>query len=160
MFRKYAQLDPYERHKHLINEFLLKRPGDTKYLKRDDTKDKKDIDVIRENHRFLWDDSLSAAAAESWEQRLAKKYYDKLFKEYTICDLQRYIENKVLQSASSNVLILHIIKHQVINTFFYPDSIAMAYRARGRYWKRSISLREQNLYKRCRPKNLGSKFCL
>jgi protein FRA10AC1 len=29
------------------------------------------------------------------EKRLAKKYYDKLFKEYCITDLSRYKENKV-----------------------------------------------------------------
>lgn len=29
------------------------------------------------------------------EQRLAKKYWDRLFKEYCICDLSRYKENKV-----------------------------------------------------------------
>lgn len=31
----------------------------------------------------------------TWERRLAKKYYDKLFKEYAITDLSRYKENKV-----------------------------------------------------------------
>lgn len=30
----------------------------------------------------------------TWEKRLAKKYYDKLFKEYCIADLSRYKENK------------------------------------------------------------------
>jgi len=29
------------------------------------------------------------------EKRLAKRYYDKLFKEYCIADLSRYKENKV-----------------------------------------------------------------
>ena len=28
-------------------------------------------------------------------KKLAKKYYDKLYKEYCICDLSRYKENKV-----------------------------------------------------------------
>lgn len=32
---------------------------------------------------------------ESREKKLAKKYYDKLFKEYCIADLSRYKENKV-----------------------------------------------------------------
>jgi Folate-sensitive fragile site protein Fra10Ac1. len=49
--------------------------------------------VIRENHRFLWDDDDTP---ESWEAKLAKKYYDKLFKEYCICDLSKYKENKVI----------------------------------------------------------------
>jgi len=30
-------------------------------------------------------------------KRLAKKYYDKLFKEYCIADLSRYKENKVFE---------------------------------------------------------------
>jgi protein FRA10AC1 len=62
------------------------------------SQDKRDIDVIRENHRFLWDEE---EIPESWEAKLAKKYYDKLFKEYCICDLSRYKENKVMSSSSS-----------------------------------------------------------
>jgi len=57
------------------------------------SRDRQDIDVIRENHRFLWDEDDTP---ESWEAKLAKKYYDKLFKEYCICDLSRYKENKVI----------------------------------------------------------------
>ncbi|KAJ3050278.1 hypothetical protein HK097_008766 [Rhizophlyctis rosea] len=34
-------------------------------------------------------------ADTSWEARIAKKYYDKLFKEYCIADLSRYKEGKV-----------------------------------------------------------------
>lgn len=50
------------------------------------------MDVVREHHQFLWspDDE-----PDTWEKRLAKKYYDKLFREYCICDLSRYTENKV-----------------------------------------------------------------
>ncbi|KAL9694251.1 hypothetical protein quinque_013536 [Culex quinquefasciatus] len=53
--------------------------------------DKTDHDVIRENHRFLWE----GETVDSWEKELAKKYYDKLFKEYCIADFSRYRENKV-----------------------------------------------------------------
>lgn len=49
--------------------------------------------MIRENHRFLWDDEEKEP--EEWEQRLAKKYYSKLFREYCICDLTRYKDNKI-----------------------------------------------------------------
>ncbi|KRT84733.1 hypothetical protein AMK59_1567, partial [Oryctes borbonicus] len=68
------------------------KPGDTRYLERDASKDKKDIDVIRENHKFLWDEDDKP---ESWEEEFARKYYDKLFKEYCIGDLSRYKENKI-----------------------------------------------------------------
>lgn len=87
-----ARLNPYELHKHLFNEYYLKKPGDTKQLERDKSKDKTDLDVIRENHKFLWEPS---DAPDTWEKQLAKRYYEKLFKEYCICDLGRYKENKV-----------------------------------------------------------------
>lgn len=48
--------------------------------------------MIRSNHRFLWDDDTEP---EDWENRLAKKYYSKLFKEYCICDLSHYKDNKI-----------------------------------------------------------------
>ncbi|XP_017782623.1 PREDICTED: protein FRA10AC1 [Nicrophorus vespilloides] len=87
-----SYMNRYDVHKMLINEYVLKNPGDTKFLQRDTSKDKRDFDVIRENHKFLWDESDST---ESWGQRFAKKYYDKLFKEYCIGDLSRYKENKI-----------------------------------------------------------------
>ncbi|XP_052861878.1 protein FRA10AC1 homolog [Anopheles cruzii] len=89
--RNLAHLNPYELHKHLINEYILTKPGATKLLERDSSRDKTDHDVIRENHRFLW----HSEPVDSWEKELAKKYYDKLFKEYCISDLSRYRENKV-----------------------------------------------------------------
>lgn len=91
---KYSNLNPYELHKHLINEYMLQKPGDTKLLKqRDTTNDKTDLDVIRENHKFIWDDENPA---DTWEKQLARKYYEKLFKEYCISDLSLYKKNKVL----------------------------------------------------------------
>ena len=77
-------------------------PGATAQLKRDTSTDKRDIDVIREHHRldllcccimlylfsvrFIWKDD---EVDDSWEVQLAKRYYDKLFKEYCIIDLSR-----------------------------------------------------------------------
>lgn len=54
--------------------------------------EKRDIDVIQENHKFVWEDDDEVV---TWEQQLAKKYYDKLFKEYCICDLSLYKKSKV-----------------------------------------------------------------
>ena len=51
------------------------------------------MDVIYTNHKFLWDEvDLSTL---NWEERLAKKYWDKLYKEYAICDLSLFKENKI-----------------------------------------------------------------
>lgn len=62
------------------------------------SRDKRDIDIVRENHKFLWDEDKEPT---TWEQRLAKKYHDKLFKEYCICDLSRFKENKVNKAGQS-----------------------------------------------------------
>ncbi|XP_076043000.1 protein FRA10AC1 homolog isoform X2 [Oratosquilla oratoria] len=87
-----ARLNAYEQHKFLINQYILYHPGATKYLQRDTSRDKRDIDIIQENHKFLWE---SGETPLTWGQQLAKRYYDKLYKEYCICDLSRYKENKV-----------------------------------------------------------------
>jgi hypothetical protein len=57
------------------------------------TKDKNDQDIIREHHRFVWDEDEDNA--DTWEKQLSKRYYDKLFKEYCICDLSLYKSGKV-----------------------------------------------------------------
>ena len=59
------------------------------------TQHKTDADIIRENHQFVWEDGEDSV---SWDKQLAKKYYDKLFKEYCLVDLSRYKENKVRKS--------------------------------------------------------------
>lgn len=86
-------MNAYDRHKLLINEYFLYYPGSTGRFERDTSRDKSDYDVVKSNHRFLWDDIEDKDL--SWEQKLAKKYYEKLFKEYCICDLSRFKENKI-----------------------------------------------------------------
>ncbi|CAN8025210.1 hypothetical protein HPB47_009611 [Ixodes persulcatus] len=89
----FLALDAYTRHKKLINDYLLCYPGTTAKLQRDTSRDRTDFDVIRENHQFLWDEADEDVT--SWEKQLAKRYYDKLFKEYCICDLTYYKANKI-----------------------------------------------------------------
>ncbi|KAK2536053.1 Fra10ac1 [Columba livia] len=85
-------MDAYQRHKKLVNDYILYYGGKMEDFRRSGENDKTDLDVIRENHRFLWNEDDEADM--NWEKRLAKKYYDKLFKEYCIADLSRYKENK------------------------------------------------------------------
>uniref|UniRef100_A0A8B9S0G1 FRA10A associated CGG repeat 1 n=1 Tax=Accipiter nisus TaxID=211598 RepID=A0A8B9S0G1_9AVES len=85
-------MDAYERHKKFVNDYILYYGGKIEDFQRSGANDKTDLDVIRENHRFLWNEDDEADM--NWEKRLAKKYYDKLFKEYCIADLSRYKENK------------------------------------------------------------------
>uniref|UniRef100_A0A914HI56 Protein FRA10AC1 n=1 Tax=Globodera rostochiensis TaxID=31243 RepID=A0A914HI56_GLORO len=86
-------VDAYTRHKMMINNYVAYYKGSTKKLQRDTSNDKNDFDIIRENHRFLWSENELSEAEQSWEARLAKRYYDKLFKEYCIVDLSRYVKN-------------------------------------------------------------------
>ena len=90
---RFRDLNPYQLHTTIINDYVLNKSGASKSLQ-DSTvpKVKRDCDVIRKNHRFLWTEEDNV---DTWEQRLAKKYYDKLFKEYCICDLTCYKDNKV-----------------------------------------------------------------
>ncbi|KAG8008709.1 Protein FRA10AC1-like protein, partial [Nibea albiflora] len=82
----------FERHKKFVGDYILYYGGQMADFKRTTAKDKTDVDVLRENHRFLWRDEDEEDM--TWEKELAKKYYDKLFKEYCIADLSRYKENK------------------------------------------------------------------
>ena len=83
-------LSDKERHDYILKTFIL-----NKNYTAEKRNHKRDIDVIREHHRFLWDDHSDSAGEDSWEVRLAKRYYDRLFKEYCIADLSRYKENKI-----------------------------------------------------------------
>ncbi|KAK6736024.1 hypothetical protein RB195_018980 [Necator americanus] len=88
-------MNAYSRHKELINLYHLSYPGATNMMKRDTSKDRTDYDVLKDNHRFLWSEKDDASLASSWEARMARKYYDKLFKEYCIIDLTYFKKNKI-----------------------------------------------------------------
>ena len=85
-------MDAYSRHKALVNQYLLATGRGIEHVQRSTENDRNDYSVLREQHKFLWepDDKV-----DSWEERLAKTYYDRLFKEYAIADLSRYKENKI-----------------------------------------------------------------
>ncbi|XP_016296414.1 protein FRA10AC1-like [Sinocyclocheilus anshuiensis] len=85
-------MNAFERHKKFVSDYILYYGGKIEEFRRFTSKDKTDLDVVRENHRFLWREEDEEDM--TWEKELAKKYYDKLFKEYCIADLSRYKENK------------------------------------------------------------------
>lgn len=88
----YLSMDAYSRHKALVNHYLLFSGHGIEHVKRSTERDRNDYAVLGEQHKFLWDESDKV---DTWEKRLAKSYYDRLFKEYAICDLSRYKENKI-----------------------------------------------------------------
>lgn len=88
----YLSMDAYSRHKALVNQYLLSCGRGIEHFKRPTENDRNDYSVLAEEHRFLWE---SEDKPVTWEKRMAKTYYDKLFKEYAIADLSRYKENKI-----------------------------------------------------------------
>ena len=49
---QFLSLNAYDRHKMLVNEYLLSYAGSSEtVLKRDTSKDKTDMDVVREHHK-------------------------------------------------------------------------------------------------------------
>lgn len=54
-------LKPFDRHKYILNNYVLNKSK---------SKEKRDADIIRENHKFLWDDDDETP--NSWEERYAK----------------------------------------------------------------------------------------
>lgn len=121
---RFGNLNPYDLHKHLVNDYILKRTGDTSIFTRDTSKDRTDADVLRENHKFLWDedDDDNTPGELTWEQQFARKYYDKLFKEYCVCDLSRYKENKVSKTETYETLL------KLIECIFLVFQVALRWR--------------------------------
>jgi protein FRA10AC1 len=55
-----------------------------------------DLLALKQNHQFIRDDDQDRSLVEvSWEVRMARKYYNKLFKEYALANLSRFKEGKV-----------------------------------------------------------------
>ncbi|PRP89118.1 hypothetical protein PROFUN_01838 [Planoprotostelium fungivorum] len=73
-----------ERHMRLVKKYLGQRPPS-------DGQSEKDI--IQKTYKFLRTEEDDDD--ESWENRMAKRYWDKLFKEYCLADMTRYKEGKI-----------------------------------------------------------------
>ncbi|KAL6981237.1 hypothetical protein U1Q18_022867 [Sarracenia purpurea var. burkii] len=84
-------LNAYDRHKKFLNDYV------DFYGKERSTQEKlpvkTDQDTLREGYRFIR--SEEDDMDPSWEQRLVKRYYDKLFKEYCIADMSQYKSGKI-----------------------------------------------------------------
>ncbi|GMP62595.1 hypothetical protein CsSME_00024639 [Camellia sinensis var. sinensis] len=84
-------LNAYDRHKKFLNDYVgfygNERSTEEKLPL------KTDQDTLREGYRFIRseEDDLNP----SWEQKLVKRYYDKLFKEYCIADMSQYKSGKI-----------------------------------------------------------------
>ncbi|EDV20776.1 uncharacterized protein TRIADDRAFT_60773 [Trichoplax adhaerens] len=77
----------------MVNNYIKYYGGSIKDFQRSRANDKNDYDILREQHRFVWEDDDDND--NNWDKRLAKKYYDRLYKEYCVADLSKYKENKI-----------------------------------------------------------------
>ncbi|GMI95725.1 hypothetical protein like AT4G15030 [Hibiscus trionum] len=84
-------LNAYDRHKKFLNDYVgfcgKEKSTDVKFPV------KTDHDTLREGYRFIRseEDDMNPY----WEQKLVKRYYDKLFKEYCIADMSQYRSGKI-----------------------------------------------------------------
>ncbi|CAO3590488.1 unnamed protein product [Absidia cylindrospora] len=96
VFRKELKgVDAYTRHKKLIKSYAsyplstTKGSGSTKTYNPEHA-------ILRKHHKFILPiDDPANSANTTWEQRLAKKYYNQLFKEYALCELSYYKQGKI-----------------------------------------------------------------
>lgn len=51
-----------------------------------------DLKELSNAHKFVRDDEFDEKNKGDWRVRMARRYYDKLYKEYVIVDLSRYKE--------------------------------------------------------------------
>ncbi|KAJ3189800.1 hypothetical protein HDU85_000084 [Gaertneriomyces sp. JEL0708] len=90
VFRKtMSGLDAYQRHKKLMSEYLTYYKDGKKDVLDTGVTGMSELEVLKEHHKFLRDE-LQVDGEDTWESRLARKYYDALFKEYCLANLSRY----------------------------------------------------------------------
>ncbi|KAJ0982317.1 hypothetical protein J5N97_010572 [Dioscorea zingiberensis] len=83
-------LNAYDRHKKFINDYV-QFYGHAKNVQ--DVPIKTDQDTLREGYRFILNEEDDMDS--TWEKKLVKRYYDKLFKEYCIADMSHYKKGKI-----------------------------------------------------------------
>lgn len=101
-----AGMSAHERHTKLVSDYQrfyqnpqLTEPTEAKPSALLST----DFDALRQGHRFLRSEADDAES--SWEAKLAKRYYARLYKEYAVADLSRWVIN-IAALHSSNWVIL------------------------------------------------------
>ena len=55
-----------------------------------------EFDILKASHKFLRQDEDNGQAHNAtWNDQLAQKYYDNLFREFAVCDLKHYKSGNV-----------------------------------------------------------------
>lgn len=84
-------LDAYTRHKKFMNDYALyyshgKKPQRNETINTE-------YDILKKEYKFIRTEEDNDNS--TWEKRIAKKYYDKLYKEYCLANLKFYKEGKI-----------------------------------------------------------------
>lgn len=150
--RTYAQsiskLNAYERHKKFIEDYVLFYGGPDA-LKTPQPAYKSDMDMLREEYRFVR--TASDNNDSVWEKRVAKQYYDKLFKEYCIGDFSRFTEGKVRAFTH---------RYYKMTLTLRADWFAMENAKRGVRRQGPVRLRQQGLYRTQRTEELRGEIAV
>jgi hypothetical protein len=109
----YAGMDAYTRHRQMMLDYSSYASAyNTKMeeaQKLAEANQVTDRDVLIANHQFIRDTEKDAAAEATgtmtWEQRMAKKYYDKLFKVKDRCLSRRDVRYSILKIAFCYVMM-------------------------------------------------------
>ncbi|KIL64284.1 hypothetical protein M378DRAFT_192729 [Amanita muscaria Koide BX008] len=49
-----------------------------------------EFEILKASHKFLRDENPEDPNNKSWNEQLAKKYYENLYREFAVCDLKHY----------------------------------------------------------------------
>ncbi|KAJ1557890.1 hypothetical protein HK096_004768 [Nowakowskiella sp. JEL0078] len=101
-------LNAYQRHQKFVRDYQNIHKHDsklaalTKSAENSRIVGKTELDILKQHHRFLRENEDNFAKddsedynLESWEKRVAQKYYDQLFKEFAVGDLRRYKDGRI-----------------------------------------------------------------
>eukprot|EP01105_Mastigella_eilhardi_P018490 TRINITY_DN4284_c1_g1_i1.p1 TRINITY_DN4284_c1_g1~~TRINITY_DN4284_c1_g1_i1.p1 ORF type:complete len:306 (+),score=87.13 TRINITY_DN4284_c1_g1_i1:36-920(+) len=91
----WKNLTAYERHQKYIHDYVMFYGGDaSEFAGAPQQKPfATDASILRKNYRFL--PTAEDVDGSTWEKRLVKRYYDKLYREYCLADLSRYKTGQV-----------------------------------------------------------------
>lgn len=87
----YESMNAFQRHMQMVQDYQKYYGKSPIHVPK--AAYKNDYDIIAEEHRFVWTEK--DLADMSWEKRLAKRYYDKLVKEYCTVDLSQYKTGRI-----------------------------------------------------------------
>mmetsp|Transcript_37040 Transcript_37040/g.82340 ORF Transcript_37040/g.82340 Transcript_37040/m.82340 type:complete len:310 (+) Transcript_37040:95-1024(+) len=94
-YRSYIMgMNAHERHIKFVNDYLkfYGNGGNASGLPSQGPV-QTDLSALQQAHRFIRNEDDDAP--NTWDVRLARRYYERLFKEYCIADLSRYKESKI-----------------------------------------------------------------